>query len=361
MAEVNMAYGELIILRKELSNLSHILHKIVDIKKFQAKLFIKKVGEVMRILEMEGTPCFPDQLVEDVVTLAEPPIEDFVQEKLALWMVEYHIPKFYDNNIMSTEYRSGEKSEREVPKIVEQIGLIENKLAKFLDETDLYNNWKDLRNNLVVLLPSREAVRNLLQSSQELIKAMNFFHQTCTETGVLCECLRVLCGFFSTISREKFDCSTELIEGIRDVVNNALNATGYPEQDRLLSHFVNLENVLSGFPATSLMKNRIEKMTKELFDGKKGMRLVFLETLGKLLSFLRKVDIMTLEKPGREDYLQSWNNKLGREDIQSWNASIGSLHPKTYCRLVFPISRENKGRRLFREKTYLNIFNRKVK
>ncbi|KAL3510688.1 hypothetical protein ACH5RR_030089 [Cinchona calisaya] len=343
-----MAHGELVILRDELRNLSRILHKIVDLKNFQAELFIEKVGEVMRILEMEGTPCLPDQLVEDIVTLAELPIEDFVHGQPGFQMVEYSVPTV------------------EVLEIVEEIGLIENKLEKFLDETDLYNVWDDLRNNLAALLPCREVVRNLLQASQKLKEDLNFFHQVCTETGSLCSCLRVLV----ILPRKNLGCSTELAEGIRDAVNKALNATGYPEQDCLLSHFVKLGNTLSGNysgRSEELKKNPIDKMARELFDGKNGMRLVFLETLGKLHSFKRKIYMISKkrgreciqlqndklgrgyiqsrnDKLGRED-LQSRNDKLGREDTQSWNASIRVLYPMTYCRLVFPTSKENKRRR----------------
>ena len=60
--------------------------------------------------------------------------------------------------------------------IVEQIGLIGNKLEKFLDETDLYNSWEDLCNNLS-FLPAREAVRALLEASQGFKDAINFFHE----------------------------------------------------------------------------------------------------------------------------------------------------------------------------------------
>ncbi|KAL3510690.1 hypothetical protein ACH5RR_030091 [Cinchona calisaya] len=166
---------------------------------------------------MERTPNLPDQLVEEIVPLALP-IENFVQEP-GLKIIR-------SNAIMTTDYGWGGNLKREVPEIVEQIGLIENKLEKFLDETDFFNTWEDLRKILVLaLIPPREAARDLLEASQQLKDVMNFFDQVTTETG------------YSTRSIEvKKDC--------------------------------------------------IEKMAKTFLDEKNGMRLVLLETLGKLHSFV---------------------------------------------------------------------------
>ncbi|KAL3510692.1 hypothetical protein ACH5RR_030093 [Cinchona calisaya] len=82
-----------------------------------------------------------------------------------------------------------------------QIGLIEDKLEKFLDKTDFYNVWKDLCKKLVALVQSHEAVRDLHKASQELKDVINFFDEVVTKMGVLC-CLRACVVLFATTLHE---------------------------------------------------------------------------------------------------------------------------------------------------------------
>lgn len=144
-----MACDRVVSLVKELDELIVILHKILNIKIMQAKLFIEKVGEVIRVLEMEGPSTLSDQLAEDTALLALP-IGDCVRRTGVLTSLSI--------DIMSIRPVWGRKLLGDVPELVKQIGLNANKLEKFLNESDLYNSWEDLRHNLA-LLPSRQAAR----------------------------------------------------------------------------------------------------------------------------------------------------------------------------------------------------------
>ncbi|KAL3510693.1 hypothetical protein ACH5RR_030094 [Cinchona calisaya] len=322
--EGKMACDEVFSLVEELHHLLHIPLKILNIKKLQARLFIEKIDEVLKILEMEGTPILQDQLVEGIVPLALP-IGGFVQGprlRLVRSCAEY---------IMTTQYGWGGKLTREVPEIVEQVGLIEDKLEKFLDETDFYNFWEDLRKKLVALTPSREAVRDLLKASQELKDVINFFDEVATETGILCQYLMFLHRFLYEYVCE---CSNELVESIRNVVNRTLDALNSRKHDRLISRLAKFDDVLLGYSTRSRegKKNPIENMANKFFDGKNGMRLVLLETLGKLHSFEGEIDMIC--------------EKLGRKDLQSWNApfSLSQSLNTVYSVSVFPPSKKRKRR-----------------
>ncbi|CDP00685.1 unnamed protein product [Coffea canephora] len=79
LIEGKMANDEILsLLVEEVDELITILRKILNIKVLQAKLFIEKVGEVIRVLETEGPPTLPDQLVEDIAPLALP-VGDFAR------------------------------------------------------------------------------------------------------------------------------------------------------------------------------------------------------------------------------------------------------------------------------------------
>lgn len=315
---LDMAYAKVVLLEEELDYLIHIPFRLLVIRNLQAKLFIEKVGEIQRILETEGTPNLLDQLLEEVVTLALP-IGDFIQGP-GLQLLQSNI-----ESIMTTRCCWGGKLSREVSEIVEQLGLIENKLEKFLDETDLYNSWEDLRNNLS-FVQSREAVRALLRASQELKDPINFFHDVGTESAVLCLYLRFLLRFLGTLESE---CSDELVKAIREVVDKALDAVNCPKKGRLVACFLKLVHELLGYSPRSrnAKKNFIDEMTKEFFGGRNGMRMVLLQTLEKLHSFTREIDMIC--------------EKAGRDDLQSRNASF-SIQPMTYCPTYFPLSKGTK-------------------
>ena len=119
-------------------------------------------------------------------------------------------------------------------------------------------------------------------------------------------------------------------------MNKALDAVNRPKEDRLVSWFLKLEHELLGYSTRSrnAEKNSIDEMAKKFFDGKNGLRLVLLETLEKLRSFTGEIDMIC--------------EKLGREDLQSQNASFSISQPMTYCPPYFPLSKgrkRNKGRR----------------
>lgn len=318
---LDMAYAKVVLLEEELDYLIHIPFRLLVIRNLQAKLFIEKVGEIQRILETEGTPNLLDQLLEEVVTLALP-IGDFIQGP-GLQLLQSNVVY-----IMTTRCRWGGELSREVSEIVEQLGLIENKLEKFLDETDLYNSWEDLRNNLS-FVQSREAVRALLQASLELKDAINFFHDVGTESAVLCLYLRFLLWFLGTLESE---CSDELVEVIREVVNKALDALKCTEKTHVVAYFLELVHELLGYSPRSrnAKKNSIDEMAKEFFGGRNGMRMVLLQTLEKLHSFTGEIDMIC--------------EKVGREDLQARNASF-SIQPMTYHPRYFPLSKGMKRRR----------------
>ena len=116
-------------------------------------------------------------------------------------------------------------------------------------------------------------------------------------------------------------------------MNKALDAVNRPKEDRLVSWFLKLEHELLGYSTRSrnAEKNSIDEMAKKFFDGKNGMPLVLLETLEKLHSFTGEIDMIC--------------EQLGREDLQSRNASFSISQPMTYCPRYFPLSKGRKRRR----------------
>ena len=87
-----------------------IFRKILNIKKLQAKLFTKKVGEIIMLLKMEGAPALLEQLAEEILPLALP-VGDFVRgprQRTIRAKLEY---------TMATCYRG--KLSNEVPELVE--------------------------------------------------------------------------------------------------------------------------------------------------------------------------------------------------------------------------------------------------
>ncbi|CDP21315.1 unnamed protein product [Coffea canephora] len=299
-AEGKMANDEVVCtLVEEVDELTTILRKILNIKVLQAKLFIEKVVEVIRVLEMEGPPTLPDQLVEDIAPLALP-IGDFARRtKLQI------TSPLYDEYRVNIGLGWERMLSREVPELVEQIGLNENKLEKFLDESDFYSSWEDLRHNSA-LLPCREAVRDLLQSCRELKDAMNFFRELATESAFLCQHLKFLLYFAELCERSNEWRCRQFVNGIMDVANKALDALECADKDSLRSEMWEFK---SNVYASKMWENCIEETAKKFFDGKNGKRLVLLETLEMLHSFTEEIDTTC--------------GKLGSEDRQSHNASFG--------------------------------------
>ncbi|XP_027096194.1 uncharacterized protein [Coffea arabica] len=350
-----MADDEIVSLVKQVDKLVIILHKLLNIKTLQAKLVIEKIGEVIGVLEMEGPPTLPDQLEKDIATLALP-IGDFVQRTELL------------NSSSNGEYMMnihqcwGRKLSSEVRELVEQIGLNENKLEKFLDESDYYNSWKDLRHNLA-LLPYRVAVRDLLQSCRELRDAVNFFHEVGTESAFLCQHLKFLLSFAELGERSNEWRCRQFVKGIRDVANEALGALNCADKYSryVMAKYYQTDRCASAkcVPAHSshlrMVKTTIssddDEQAKRFFYGKHGKRFVLLETLRLLHSFAVEID--------------TTGGKLGREDPQSHNASSGrngfpSLSmirekfaredlpslPSTYYLRAFPLIEARKRRRV---------------
>ncbi|XP_027154657.1 uncharacterized protein LOC113754446 [Coffea eugenioides] len=328
------------LLVEEVDELTTILRKILDIKVLQAKLFIEKVGEVIRILEMEGPPTLLDQLVEDIAPLALP-IGDFARRTKLLIT-----SPLYDEVIRVNIGLGWERMlSREVPELVEQIGLNENKLEKFLDESDFYNSWEDLRHNSA-LLPCREAVRDLLQSCRELKDAMNFFSEVGTESALLCQHLKFWLSFAGLCGRSNEWHCRQFVRGIMDVADKALEALECADKYGLRLEMREFEsNVYAS--AEVVKENCVEKTAKEFFDGK---RLVLLETLGMLHSFTEEIDA-TCGKLGSEDR-QLNNASFGRNGFPSWSVirekfASGDLPslPMTYYLRAFPlIERRKRGR-----------------
>nr|XP_027098684.1 uncharacterized protein LOC113717998 isoform X1 [Coffea arabica] len=303
LTEGKMAYDDVVyLLVEEVDELVTILRKILNIKVLQATLFIEKVVEVIRVLEMEGPPTLPDQLVEDIAPLALP-IGDFARRTKP----QITSPS-YDEYRMNIRDGCWEQMlSREVPELVEQIGLNENKLEKYLDESDFYNSWEDLRHKSA-LLPCREAVRDLLQSCRELKDAMNFFSEVGTESAFLCQHLKFLLSFAELCQRSNEWRCRQFVNGIMDVANKALDALECADRDGLRSLMREFES--KGYASAELLtENCIEETAKKFFDGKNGKRLVLLETLEMLHSFTEEIDTTC--------------GKLGSEDRQSHNASFG--------------------------------------
>ncbi|XP_027096843.1 uncharacterized protein [Coffea arabica] len=333
-----MANDEVVyMLVEEVNELTTILIKILNIKVLQAKLFIEKVGEVIRVLEMEGPPTLPDQLVEDIAPLALP-VGDFARRTKLLIT-----SPLYDEYRKNIRHGWERMLSREVPELVEQIGLNENKLEKFLDESDFYNSWEDLCHNSA-LLPCREAVRDLLQSCRELKEAMNFFSEVGTESAFLCQHLKFLLSFAELCGRSNEWRCRQFVRGIMDVADKALEALECADKYGLRLEMREFESNV--YASAELVKeNCVEKTAKEFFDGK---RLVLLETLRMLHSFTEEID-----------------TTLGREDPQSHNASFGRtgfpslsmIHdkfargdlpslPLTYYLRAFPLVEGRKRRRV---------------
>ncbi|CDP00689.1 unnamed protein product [Coffea canephora] len=302
LTEGKMANDEVVYtLVEEVDELTTILRKILNIKVLQAKLFIEKVGEVIRVLEMEGPPTLPDQLLEDIAPLALP-IGDFVRRTKP----QITSPS-YDEYRVNIGLGWERMLSREVPELVEQIGLNENKLEKFLDESDFYSSWEDLRHNLA-LLPCRDAVMDLLQSCRELKDAMNFFREVATESAFLCQHLKFLRSFAELCERSNEWRCRQFVRGIMDVADKALVELECADRDILRSEMWEfVSNVYAS--AALLTENCIEETAKKFFDGKNGKRLVLLETLEMLHSFTEEIDTAC--------------GKLGSEDRQSHNASFG--------------------------------------
>ncbi|XP_027096304.1 uncharacterized protein [Coffea arabica] len=348
LTEGKMANDEVVSLLVMVDKLIFILHKILNIKILQAKLFIEKVGEVIRVLEMEGPPTLPDQLLEDVAPLALP-IRDFVRRTglLDLPSIGEYAMNFHDG--------WGRKLPKEVRELVEQMGLNENKLEKFLGESDFYNYWEDLRHN-VALLPCREAVRDLLQSCRELKDAMNFFREVGTESAFLSQHLKFLLSFAELCERSNEWHCRQFVKGIMDVANEALDALECAEKYGLGSAMSKFEGCelwsFESYEFASAEKEYcIEKTAKKFLDGKNGKRLVLLETLGMLHSFTEEID-MTRGKLGREDP-QSHNASFGRNGFPSLSmicekfarGDLPSL-PITYYLRAFPLIERRRRRRV---------------
>nr|XP_027096193.1 uncharacterized protein LOC113716091 [Coffea arabica] len=350
LIEENMADDEIVSLLKEVDELTTILRKILNIKILQAKFFIEKVGEVIRVLEMEGPPTLPVQLVEDIAPLALP-IGDFARRTgLLITSPSYND---YRKNIRHGWERM---LSREVPELVEQIGLNENKLEKFLDESDFYNSWEDLRHNSA-LLPCRGAVRNLLQSCRELKDAMNFFREAGTESAFLCQHLKFLVSFAQLCEHSNEWRCRQFVKGIRDVANKALEALECADKYSLRLEMREFEigeiwRFGSCEFAIAEREHCIEKAVKEFFDGKNGKRLVLLETLGVLHSFTEEIIDTTRGKLGSEDP-QSHNASFGRNGFPSLSLirekfareDLPSL-PITYYLRAFPLIEARKRRRV---------------
>ncbi|XP_027096301.2 uncharacterized protein [Coffea arabica] len=302
LTEGKMAYDDVVyLLVEEVDELTTILGKILNIKVLQAKLFIEKVVEVIRVLEMEGPPTLPDQLVEDIAPLALP-VGDFARRTKLLIT-----SPLYDEYRMNIRRGWERMLSREVPELVEQIGLNENKLEKFLDESDFYSSWEDLRHNSA-FLPCRDAVMDLLQSCRELKDAMNFFSEVGTESAFLCQHLKFLLCFAELCGRSNEWRCRQFVNGIMDVANKALDALECADRDSLRSEMREFKSNV--YASAELVKeNCVEKTAKEFFDGKNGKRLVLLETLERLHSFTEEIDTTC--------------GKLGSEDRQSHNASFG--------------------------------------
>ncbi|XP_027100708.1 uncharacterized protein [Coffea arabica] len=235
---------------------------------------------------------------------------------------------------------------REAPELVEQIGLNENKLEKFLDESDFYNSWEDLRHNSA-LLPCREAVRDLLQSCRELKDAMNFFREVGTESAFLSQHLKFLLSFAELCGRSNDWRCCQFVRGIMDVADKALEELECADKYGLRLEMREFKsNVYAS--AKLVTENCIEKKAKKFFDGKNGKRLVLLETLGMLHSFTEEIDT-TL---GREDP-QSHNASFGRTGFPSLSmirdkfarGDLPSL-PLTYYLRAFPLVEVRKRRRV---------------
>ncbi|KAL3501795.1 hypothetical protein ACH5RR_036244 [Cinchona calisaya] len=297
MIEEDIAFTKFIFTK--LDNFLRSVLVLLNTKKLQAKLFIEKVGEILRILEMERTTTLPEQEIERILSLALPiervPVQSWLGNLRAsnrkyIWTI--------DDPWMVLG---------EVPEIVQQISFItETHLERFLDDTDFYNKREDFRNNLG-LLPTREAVRSLLWSSQVLKEALNFLHEVVTETTVFYQRL----GFLLTLledSEFSNECrgDQELMKFIKGVLDEV-------------------------FRAVCRSRNRsftTEKEAKLAFEGRIGMRVVLLETLGKLHSFYGSLDMIC--------------DKLGKENFQTWSASRGSIlrsSPRTSIRDIFLLFR----------------------
>ncbi|CDP00686.1 unnamed protein product [Coffea canephora] len=347
LTEGKMANDEIVsLLVEEVDELITIVHKILNIKVLQAKLFIEKVGEVIRILEMEGPPTLPDQLVEDIAPLALP-IGDFARRTKLLITSPLH-----DEYRVNIGLGWERMLSREVPELVEQIGLNENKLEKFLDESDFYNSWEDLRHNSA-LLPCRDAVMDLLQSCRELKDAMNFFSEVATESAFLCQHLKFLLSFAELCERSNEWRCRQFVKSIMDVAHIALEALECADKDSLSSEmweFESGEYASSAILTELLTENCIEETAKKFFDGKNGKRLVLLETLGMLHSFTEEIDA-TCGKLGSEDR-QLNNASFGRNGFPSLSVirekfASGDLPslPMTYYLRAFPlIERRKRGR-----------------
>ncbi|XP_027152465.1 uncharacterized protein LOC113752555 [Coffea eugenioides] len=338
-----MADDEIVSLLKEVDGLTTILRKILNIKVLQAKLFIEKVGEVIRVLEMDGPRTLPDQLLEDIAPLALP-IGDFVRRTKP----QITSPS-YDEYRMNIRHGWERMLSREVPELVEQIGLNENKLEKFLDESDFYNSWEDLRHNLA-LLPCRDAVMDLLQSCRELKDAMNFFSEVGTESAFLCQHLKFLRSFAELCERSNEWRCRQFVNGIMHVANKALDALECADRDSLRSEMREFKsNVYAS--AALLMENCIEETAKKFFYGKNGKRLVLLETLEMLHSFTEEIDT-ACGKLGSEDR-QSHNTSFGRNGFPSLSmirdkfarGDLPSL-PITYYLRAFPLIEGRKRGRV---------------
>nr|XP_027099927.1 uncharacterized protein LOC113719096 isoform X1 [Coffea arabica] len=343
LTEGKMAYDDVVYLSVEVDELTTILRKILNIKVLQAKLFIEKVGEVIRVLEMEGPPTLPDQLLEDIAPLALP-IGDFARRtKLQI------TSPLYDEYRMNIRHGWERMLSREVPELVQQIGLNENKLEKFLDESDFYNSWEDLRHNSA-LLPCRDAVMDLLQSCRELKDAMNFFGEVGTESAFLCQHLKFLLSFAELCeSSNEWRCR-QFVKSIMDVANIALEALECADKDSLRSEMWEFESCEYA-SAELVTENCIEETAKKFFDGKNGKRLVLLETLGVLHSFTEEIDT-TCGKLGSEDR-QLNNASFGRNGFPSLSVirekfargDLPSL-PMTYYLRAFPLIERRKRERV---------------
>ncbi|KAL3501786.1 hypothetical protein ACH5RR_036235 [Cinchona calisaya] len=330
-----MAYFEFIFLVMEVNNFLRFALRLLNIKKLQAKLFIEKVDEILKMLGMEGTTTLPEQEVEMILSLALP-IE--------------HVPGRPDLRALrssNANYISTTDNPwmvlGEVPEIVQQINFImETQLKKFLDDTDFYNKWEDLRNNLG-LLPTREAVRNLLQASQELKEAINFFHEVGTETTVLCQYLKFLQSLLTAfqLSNDGHVDKELLISSIKHVLKaispkefrNMAWPSGF-RKDVLSEYGYSLGQCSVKIKANCNIEEEanwnIEEEAKNILEGKNGLRLALLETLGKLDSFKGDISMIC--------------EKLGREDFQSWNAPISISQPWCPSVSAFPSAEERKGK-----------------
>ncbi|KAL3510696.1 hypothetical protein ACH5RR_030097 [Cinchona calisaya] len=277
-----MAYAAVASLLQTLEYLLQFPCLILEVKRMQAEVFNKKCSQILLLLRGEPSILSNSnlsQLSEEAEALAST-AEDFIgavesdedasEIKRTILSFSCGTPKLLE----------------EKPKILREIRLFEVDLKKFLDTTVL-DIWVNI-SKYVLQQPIREAARKLLQAINKLKQAITFFYEVASEITILYQDLRSLLNFLDD-SSDKFQ-DHELLKCIKDVAYRARDLVEESLVDNQVeSARTYLICTVSGISnRLAIKKSSLERVVKNSFDGKKGIRRGLVHALQEVQSIKRK-------------------------------------------------------------------------